>query len=609
MMKLTLTSDLSQQFTQNNQLRSTTTAKLPSQVTGGDIQAPVQTSLVKSVTFQKREDGADVVSKVDHATILQGDFLNVTLPDNARNAKLLGMLEQLDEEGLKALIDSELLGDDDFLAMAEKLEPEQLQQFADMAQGLKANQFSDSNIGKQFIYQMEVKQLTDKLQGLDEQVLSKVLEKGAELASLVSKATIQEGEGAVYDKQGALDAFVDPSNRDFRNFVSAVVKIDRPEELLQSLSEFSDQQGKNLLALYAKNPQQADDVVNALKDKSEAVKDVFTDQFAKLVRGFYVDQSSHAGRSSKSAESALALQFNAVDTYIQVPKMIDQTLSVIDSYDFSDDQLLEMHSGLQGSVADQQNYLDITQTGMQLLIGEAVGEAKVSLEGKDDALLAIAAIQQSSGANELVSEAKYSQKYLPDLDRSITVEKPPFEAASDTKKAVEMLVAHAYQQVKQLAGNNASVSSVSIADISAQADDLANKILTLGDDKRDALVDDLANKLGPQGPLSERSSELLASSLKDFNNTVAAISNSENIEGLLAAEEATKNVPESDFWRAAAGVKDQVDAFSQILVAVDSNQQQQLVTQVLDALDAVSENKQERSTIGIENLINSHVNE
>ena len=601
MMKLTLSNDLSQQLSHQNTLRSSAPAKLPAQVQGADLETSEKTSSIKSVSFSQRGDGASVISKVDGATVLQGDYLNVTLPDSARNTKLLAMLAQLDEEGLKALVDSELLDDDEFLTMAEKLEPEQLQQFADIAKGLKANQFSDTNIGKQFIYQIEVKQLADKLQKLEQSTLLNVLDKGAKFSSAVT-ANVQDTESTVYDKQGALDTFVDPNNRDFRNFISAVVKMEKPEALMQTLSEFSEQQGKNLLALYAKDPHQAGDVVNALKDKSEAVKDAFTDQFAKLTRGAYLDQSGHVGQSSKGAESSFAMPFNAADLHLQVPKMIDQTLSLIQGYDFSDDQLLEMHHSLQGSVAQQQNYLDITETGLELLIGES-NETKVSLEGEEESLLAIKAIQQSYAANALVKESKYTQQYISEIDRSITIEKSPFEAASDSQKVIETLVALAYQQVKQLTDSGANISSVSIADISSRTDALASKVLTLDADQRDSLVNDLASRLGDQGPLGHRNSELFAASLEDFNNRTAAIINSSDIEMLLTAQDKAQDIPESDFWRAASGVKEQVDTFSKFIILSENQQQKAIVTQVIDALDTQEHDKQDEKKWSFEGFI------
>ncbi|MGB1236859.1 MAG: hypothetical protein ACPG4U_01540 [Pseudomonadales bacterium] len=540
---------------------------------------PAVNTIIAITTAHSADGAAGTVTRSEGMSFLKGDHLDVTLPDGEHNEPLVHALLKLDEAGQKALIDSGLLDDEDGRQLIAQMEPEQLAQFAEVAKGLKQHTWSPDEKSQLLGFQVQLKRFTDQLIGVDEETQKGLLERGAQYA----QSAVTHDATETYNANGKVLNKVNPASRALTDFVQAVVNVEAPSELLTTLDQFSEQQSRNLLAVYAVDANQGERAVEGLKDSSEEIRDLFLDQFAKLSYSTGYDYLGFWNSSSFDEGSALQNRYYNPHS-VRPSALIDQTLELMANYDFSDEQLIALHSDSQGSIAEQKMMLDVMEVGLERLLGREEG-GKTSLEGHEDVLEVLSAVRNSSAVQELMTDARYDTYYSETLEREVTHPKKQGAAMHASESVIEVMVSQAYLQSQQREPSGEDVSSFSFESLSDSVDALANQLLNLESAEQDSTVAQLRGKLGAQGPLALRDAQLLEHSLADFEHRVNALSQSGDPAKLLEAAEENSAVPADDFWRVADAFGSQVDLFATTYALLEEDEQVKLVRDLLEHLD------------------------
>jgi hypothetical protein len=483
--------------------------------------------------------------------------------------KMSAVLQRLDEKQQNALIDSSIISNEDFLSLAEKLDDRQVRQFADVAAALKVpaqrNHIPDIQMTG-----FKVRSLVETLNNLDTKILTQVLDR-IELEA--SKVAMPQSSDS-YDKSAV---FVAPSRsaNDLNNFLHFINKSEDVGASLDDLTHFNELQQSDLLAVMV-GTGLGEKLVEQLANQPDHLKTDLLAFMAKTVSNV----SAYVLEMGRGAEGKVGTHLDHDDLSSKTAgTMVDQTLSLMENYDFSVEQLDDMASSLNSlSVSEQRAYLNISVSGFELLVGEGKGaENKVSLEGAQPAIEAIDKVRDNYQARDVVYKSRMGEG---DAGGFFEL-KNAFQANTDQQDMAELLVADAYfSLVNQDAINPVQKKEESANQYTEHTNKLASNLLQLNADQRDKLSASLSGMIDSKAPLASLDDESLVNVLAPFYQRSASLAKTQNIEELYAIKQQIvedKVSTEDSFWQASHSAGKSLDEFVQILKIQSSENQQEMI--------------------------------
>jgi hypothetical protein len=488
--------------------------------------------------------------------------------------RMNAVLERLNEKQQNLLIDSLLISNEEFLSLAEALDDSQIRQFADIADALKVPP-KRNNIPNVQTNGSRLKFFVDTLNGLNTQMLTQILDR----AELESKKVVESDSSAGYDRFG-LNTAPSSSANDLNNFLQVINKSDDIDVTFEDISAFSERQQSDLLAVMV-GTGLGQKLVEQLKGQPDQLKTdllTFMSNTVSNVNAHAVEIDSHSkvktslGHDDKTSKTAV--------------NMIDQTLSLMENYAFSVEQLEDMSNSLNSlSVAEQRAYLSISENGFELLVGAGQGrENKLSLEGAEETVAAIDKVRDSHQARDVVYKSRMGNNNYSSGASDMFELKREFQAVTDQKNMVNLLVADAYFSLTNREGNAFQLNNQNSEEDSyftEHTNALATNLNELNADDRDKISASLGRLVTNRDPLVELEEESLAIELTPFYQRSSSFAQTGNIEELVSLQQQlnvdNKRVSENQFWVASSSAGNNLDKFIRILQLFDRQGQQTII--------------------------------
>jgi len=504
---------------------------------------------------------------------VQGKHNIILLDDSEKSKLMVKVLDRLDKAAQTSLIDSDILDNDNFLHLAQQLSDEELQQFVAVAQGLQSapqrNKMPNLNISI-----IQLKEFVETLSLLDSQTRTQVLQQAGEHAAKVTST----GGDPSYNEQGLLPNSSSSSANDIHNFVDAVNNSSNVPEMLQGLQNFSASQQSNLLQLLVSD-KLGNQVMQQLQDKSEPIKDSALQYLAGLSKN--VESFAPEYRLAVSGDDAAALLNHDNHSADTAFGMIEQSVELMENYNFSDDQLEDMFSALHGlQVSDQRAYLEITSSGLEQLVGlkPALGD-KLEIAENDAVMQALEDVRGNSQARDLVFKSRMGLSQLDEEGRKFYDIKDQFTAKKDQGNTIDVLISEAFYSI-----NDAQLDAQS--SYKKNTNSLASHMLELDADERDDLTAQLGNMVETKVPLEQLEAEVLQQNFSEFKQRTDSLVATSDIESLLATQQLVAGQLDSqsseNFWKATAAAGDKIDRAVELINQSPDNIKQQLISYLAD---------------------------
>jgi len=504
---------------------------------------------------------------------VQGKHNIILLDDSEKSKLMVKVLDRLDKAAQTSLIDSDILDNDNFLHLAQQLSDEELQQFVSVAQGLQSapqrNKMPNLNISI-----IQLKEFVETLSLLDSQTRTQVLQQAGEHAAKVTST----GGDPSYNEQGLLPNSSSSSANDIHNFVDAVNNSSNVPEMLQGLQNFSASQQSNLLQLLVSD-KLGNQVMQQLQDKSEPIKDSALQYLAGLSKN--IESFAPEYRLAVSGDDAAALLNHDNHSADTAFGMIEQSVELMENYNFSDDQLEDMFSALHGlQVSDQRAYLEITSSGLEQLVGlkPALGD-KLEIAENDAVMQALEDVRGNSQARDLVFKSRMGQSQLDEEGRKFYDIKDQSTAKKDQGNTIDLLISEAFYSI-----NDAQLDAQS--SYKKNTNSLASNMLELDADERDDLTAQLGNMVETKVPLEQLEAEVLQQNFSEFKQRTDSLVATSDIESLLATQQLVAGQLDSqsseNFWKATAAAGDKIDRAVELINQSPDNIKQQLISYLAD---------------------------
>ena len=501
-----------------------------------------------------------VGAELEESQVFHGKQHIIIMPQSEKADRMEAVLNRLGDEQQRVLIDSNMLMEDDFLALAETLSDAELSAFSSVVEGLqtlpKLNHFAAIDLTGF----TAAKALVDTLSTMDEGTRSRVLEQAATLAS---KIPPHQGD-ETYNADGSFLGVASSSMaNDLHNFVNAVNKSDDAGLMLDKLEEFSEGQQSDLLQILGTSVEMGDRLMKTLADRDIDAQDAILNllsEVAQSAKGYAPDIRPVSG----SGNGGAILEHDNYSGRV-VWDMVDDSIALMESYAFSDEQLDEMATELTHMKrSDQRAYLEITKTGLEHLLGEG-GEQTIALDEHQGALATVEALRGNASVRDTVFKSRMGEETISDGTRFYGL-KDEGESHRDQAATIELLVTDAWLHQ----GSSAS-------DISLRSTQLANALGGMGAEQRDGLVHEL-NRFG-QGdiPLAQRSFSDLQDENQGLNNRIGSLIQSDDVEALLAIEALISGEQKENFWTATELADENVDPLVNLLQQSDGTVRSQIV--------------------------------
>jgi len=504
---------------------------------------------------------------------VQGKHNIILLDDSEKSKLMVKVLDRLDKAAQTSLIDSDILDNDNFLHLAQQLSDQELQQFVSVAQGLQSapqrNKMPNLNISI-----IQLKEFVETLSLLDSQTRTQVLQQAGEHAAKVTST----GGDPSYNEQGLLPNSSSSSANDIHNFVDAVNNSSNVPEMLQGLQNFSASQQSNLLQLLVSD-KLGNQVMQQLQDKSEPIKDSALQYLAGLSKN--IESFAPEYRLAVSGDDAAALLNHDNHSADTAFGMIEQSVELMENYNFSDDQLEDMFSALHGlQVSDQRAYLEITSSGLEQLVGlkPALGD-KLEIAENDAVMQALEDVRGNSQARDLVFKSRMGLSQLDEEGRKFYDIKDQSTAKKDQGNTIDLLISEAFYSI-----NDAQLDAQS--SYKKNTNSLASNMLELDADERDDLTAQLGNMVETKVPLEQLEAEVLQQNFSEFKQRTDSLVATSDIESLLATQQLVAGQLDSqsseNFWKATAAAGDKIDRAVELINQSPDNIKQQLISYLAD---------------------------
>lgn len=325
---------------------------------------------------------------------------------------LYGFGEQLQQQ----LTAKNTLSAEEQTALNERFNQSEVHQINIIVEGLKSPPTLNKYGAVHIQTQATSMQFIDALERMDTDTRQQVLEQARQHAGKITGDT----EVDLYYADGSKSDFsASTQSNDLHNFINAVTNAPDVEQLLGKLSPYNSTQKSDLLQIMGNNLELGMRMMDSLAAYNEQTQSAILEYNANLTRnadtwmagiapinrnnvsietGDSNDQSlslnvgspldftldGYENISHLSLEEQLKLGFNtdpdapprgsvAVDydngTTNSAWRMIENTISIMEQYKLSDEQLLKMNTDLrQLDMSDQRAYLTITRTALEHLL-------------------------------------------------------------------------------------------------------------------------------------------------------------------------------------------------------------------------------------------------
>ncbi|MEH6443276.1 MAG: hypothetical protein V7784_05215 [Oceanospirillaceae bacterium] len=533
--------------------------------------------------------------KEGRPTSIEGKNIILILDDSLKSERMLNVYNRLSSVDQENIIDTNLINDEDFLNLAEQLSDDELADFMSVAKALQKAPALDA-INRTFISSQTLNTFTQNLLELNSADREEVLQQGKIHAAKVPSTE----SGETYNRQALQSSNSFSAANDIRNFVLAVNSSENVPDMLDNLQKYSADQQSDLLAILP-NEIFADRVIERLDDIPEdlvgSALSFFADTLQKV--DSFSPMMAEDLEGTKGVSAGLGFDNNSQQTRFD---MLDKTLSLIENYDFDEQQLNDMFSSL-GSldVTNQRAYIEITDSGLDLLTGGNQSSEKIDL--RDEALLikAIDEVRDSYSARDLVAKARMGGLDTSDTGSKFYEIKAKFTATQDQSSSIDLLVGNAFSQLESASTNDSEYKS--------STENLAQNLLQLDADERDQLSGQVSAELNGQGPLDQIEKEQLSEQLGAFSERANTLASTKDIDSLLLAqqkvEQQVENQNSDDFWRAADAAAENVDQFAELLLESEPKVQRQIISFLADNHPTQTSNDQAKAAQNIDSLFSA----
>jgi len=508
---------------------------------------------------------------------IQGTNTILILDDSEKSQRMFNVYNRLSSEQRQNIIDTNLISNDDFLQLAEQLDDDQLADFMSVAQALQKSPALNGITGT-FISSQTLDTFTAQLLELKPSDLEDVLEQGKIHAAKVPPTEA----GETYNRQALQSSNHSTAANDIRNFVLAVNSSGDVPKMMGDLQAFDSAQQSDLLAIMADGTFTSR-VLERLNDIPQALQGDALSYFANTLQK--IDSFSPIMTDDLEDVSAvLDIDNNARQTRYE---MLDSALNLIENYDFTEEQLEGVFSDLLSlDITHQRAYLEISETGLELLTGASQSADKIDLGNNQLVLQAVEEVRDSHLARDLVSKARMGESRTSDDGTTFYEIKAKSTAEQDQQNSVELLVANAYEKI--------NVASSTGSQYQNTTTNLAANLLQLDAADRDQLSGEVSAELTAKPPLDQIDKQQLAEQLGGASELMSALVATKDIESLLLARQQSEQQFEQQdsdtFWRAADAAGENIDKFADLVLKSDTQVQQQIMSMLSDNHSALAAN-------------------
>jgi len=361
------------------------------------------------------------------------------------------------------------------------------------------------------------------------------------------------------------------------NFIQATAGAEDSAALMDQVESFGGQHQDTLYQLIAMDREGAESLMTQLAERSDETKDAVLNLFHQQLdfksAPFFGLEERVIAQVPDDVKGRAGVAASYYDSNPQVVKtMVQDTLQLMEDYAFSDEQLTHLAGQLRGmDAASQRAALAITVTGMDTLLGGAGEGQQLDLSEHEDVLETLDALRTDSQVLEVVAKSRLGEPVSRESGDTFYSLKGYGESLRDQQNVVNLLVTDAWVN-NQLPQSN---------DVESQSQRLANWMIEMGADNRDAFAQALTEQI-PAGlpPLAELSEDALRDTLDGFQNRTSSIASSDNLAELFIVEEQIASESREDFWTATHAAGEEIDSFVQTL----KHQSEDIQLQLLDTI-------------------------
>lgn len=508
--------------------------------------------------------------ELEESRVYHGKERIVIMPQSEKTDRMDVVIKRLDAEQQQILIDSNMLAEDDFLALAETLSDEELRAFTHVIDGLqtlpKLNNFPTLDITGF----TAAKGLVDTLASMDESTRSRVLEQ----ASLhADKVAHYEGDETYLPNGQIFNQNSSSTANDLHNFVSAVNQSDDVNTMLDDMASFSESQQSDLLHILGSNVEMGSRLMASLEGRESKAQDAMLNMLSEVAQSAqgYVPDRAPLGASGNV--SAILDHDNNSGRIVW--QMVDDTVSLMETYEFSDEQLEQMGGQLAHmSRSDQRAYISISTVGLEHLVGAEEGK-QIDLAEHEAAFETIESLQNNASVRDEVFKARMGEETISDGRRFYAL-KEEGESVRDQTAMIELIATDAWMNQEK-----------SASEIRVSSTRLVNALGQLGAEQRDELVKQLNGLNEGDIPLTQRSLSALQEDNQGLIDRIDTLTSTESVEVLLETEALISDEQKDDFWQVTALAEDSVDPLLELLQQSGADMREQIIAGLVEA-DRVS---------------------
>lgn len=365
--------------------------------------------------------------------------------------KLKDLYSKMSEEDFIRLGRLGITSNDDFLSMVETLDKEQLSQLTDTFYGLSAsanmlfthvNEFNPSRT-----YEEKVEQFIEVLSDTQRIARDQLIEKAAEYNEKISIHKAERKNDATYESLGGYFD-VKSSANDLQNFVSTVIDTKSPADFVNKLDQYSREQQSSLLNVLGMSRIEGEQLLDGLLDKSDEARTSilsFIGKVALKTNPFF--EMSAFGDSEHVVSISKGFGDNLFET---TKKMLENMGELLTTYNFSDEQLVEMGDQLNDlNRKEQIGYLEAAVIGLDNLLGIQTSSTNelIDMKAEPQAMNKLQSVLSNKDALQAVYEVREGEdrrsgrsyvpktkwEYLEDLEKVVSSYIPPAESDENVR--------------------------------------------------------------------------------------------------------------------------------------------------------------------------------
>lgn len=356
-----------------------------------------------------------------------------------------------------------LLKGDDIHQFAENLSDEELSQFTDIMIAMQSENPHDRFYAKssEVFDAIRIEDLMQTLADSQPKLRQQILDQAHTYAKQVPPYTEQvqaREKPDTYNRKELFHPSQNGSMDHLSTFLNTLHNTKDHQSLMDNLDSVDETQKIPLMQVYTLDEELGIRSYEMLKNKAfspEAKEGLlqFIAENADKTRHF-LDLKIEANNSNNPKDSKSAgVAWLDNHSYSIGRDMVKDTLDLLDNYEFSDEQLLNMTSTLNNlDRSNQRAYLEITVQGMEHLFGCDYLEP-LDLTEHSDALVAIDAVRNNAEARDLVFMSRMGDLAQPagkTINAMYDQKEKGAEPYKDMAETAEVLVANAWLGQRKL---------------------------------------------------------------------------------------------------------------------------------------------------------------